>query len=314
MLENENYIDAEEVTDLEVVRSQAQLSIRHEMSPESLRAQIARETEMQQIVTQYVRDHMVKDHHYYSFNEGGKPALTKDGAHRICSLFKVIPGPVDVEIHREDGGHFTVLSKAILVNQDGMEIASSRGSASTRESKYAYRWVNEKQLPSDVDKATLKSRSGSGKYGNYVQYQLPNPDLADLENTIIKMSEKRATVGAVNKLPLVSELFATDPDDVGQSAAGGRQSAAPRQNSKPTVSQPKSSTASPVSEPTAPAGAIQKAVDLAKKLQKDHGVDFESLAMQFLPEGVGKFSELTEDQAADAVPGLVELLNTKLAG
>lgn len=211
---NENYIDAEEVQDLAVVKSQAAISVRHEMSPESLRATIARETEMQQIVTQYVRDHMVKDHHYYSFNEGGKPALTKDGAYRICSLFKVIPGPVDVEIIREEGGHYTVVSFARLFNQDGVEIASSRGSASTRESKYAYRWVYDNNVPSDVDKATLKTRSGQKKSGGtWIQYQLPNPDLADLENTILKMSEKRATVGAVNKLPLVSELFASDPED-----------------------------------------------------------------------------------------------------
>lgn len=209
----QDFVDAEpEETGL--VRQQAQISIRHEMSPESLRAQIARETEMQSIVTQYVRDHMVKDHHYYSFNDAGKPALTKDGAHRICSLFKVIPGPVDIEIIREDGGHFTVVSHAHLLNQDGVEIASSRGSASTRESKYAYRWVGERYLPSDVDKATLKSRVKTTRAGgSWTEYQLPNSDLADLENTILKMSEKRATVGAVNKLPLVSELFANDPDD-----------------------------------------------------------------------------------------------------
>lgn len=209
-----DYIDVEE-TGLETVRQQAQLSVRHELSPESLQAEIDRQSKMQDIMVAYVKDKMVKDHHYYSFNDTAKPALTKDGAYRICSLFKVIPGPVDVEIIREEGGHFTVVSKAVLFNQDGQEIASSRGSASTRESKYAYRWVYDNQVPSDVDVKTLKSRSGNKKSGSgtWTQYQLPNPDLADLENTIIKMSEKRATVGAVNKLPLVSELFAADPDD-----------------------------------------------------------------------------------------------------
>src|SRR5579859_2306963 len=91
----QDYIDGE-VTDL-VVKNQAALSIKHELSPESLRAEIARQTEMQEIMTEYVRKAMVKDHHYYSFNDTAKPALTKDGAYRICSLFKVIPGPIDVE-------------------------------------------------------------------------------------------------------------------------------------------------------------------------------------------------------------------------
>ena len=88
---------------------------------------IDRQRQMQEIMTNYVREAMVKDHHYYSFTEGGKPALTKDGAYRICSLFKVTPGPVDVEIERHDDGHYTVTSLARLFNQDGVEIASSRG-------------------------------------------------------------------------------------------------------------------------------------------------------------------------------------------
>jgi hypothetical protein len=211
-----DYVEGEDVThtDQALVKSNAQITVRHDMSPESLRTEIARQKQMTEIMVEYVRDNMKDGHHYYSFNEGGKPALTKDGAYTICRLLKVIPGPVDVEIIREEGGHFTVVSHAKLFNQDMVEIASSRGSCSTRESKYAYRWVGDKNLPDDVDKATLKSRSGTGKYGKYTQYQLPNPDLADLENTIIKMSEKRATVGAVNKLPLVSELFANDPNAI----------------------------------------------------------------------------------------------------
>lgn len=75
--------------------------------------------------------------------------------------------------------------------------------------------------------------------------------------------------------------------------------------------QPSGQSAAVGSEST---GSVKTAVDLATKLQKDHSVDFESLAMQFLPEGVAKFSELTDEQAAEAVPGLVDLLNAKLQG
>lgn len=59
--------------------------------------------------------------------------------------------------------------------------------------------------------------------------------------------------------------------------------------------------------------SVKTAVDLAYKLQKDYAVEAEDLAMQFLPEGVGKFSDLTEEQAAEAVPGLSALLTTKIA-
>jgi len=261
-----DYVDADfQETGLEHTRNQAQLSVRHELSPESLRAEIGRQREMQTIMTEYVRDAMVKDHHYYSFNEGGKPALTKDGAYRICSLFKVIPGPVSVEIDRQENGHFTVTSTAVLFNQDGIEIASSRGIASTRESKYAYRWVNEGSVPKDIDKATLKTRGGVNKNGSkWLQYQLPNPDLADLENTIIKMSEKRATVGAVNKLPLVSELFAADPDDVTPETKPRSQ---PRNSNSNSSQQRQPSGQSAAGAKSADEGvrvpSVQTAVDLA---------------------------------------------------
>jgi recombination protein RecT len=59
--------------------------------------------------------------------------------------------------------------------------------------------------------------------------------------------------------------------------------------------------------------SVAKAVDISTKLQKEYDVSFDDLATQFLPEGTAKFSELTEEQAAEAVPGLVELLNAKLA-
>lgn len=297
--EHENTIDGE-VTDMVVTRNQAQISVRHEMSPDSLRAEIQRQSEMQQIMTEYVRDAMVKDHHYYSFNEGGKPSLTKDGAFRICSLFKITPGPVDIEIIREDGDHFTVISTARLFNQDGVEIASSRGSASTRESKYAYRWVNEGQVPADIDKASLKTRGGQNKNGgSWKQYQLPNPDKADLENTILKMSEKRATVGAVNKLPLVSELFAADPDD------GTPESQPQKRNARPAAEKPKAT------EPPSPA-SIERAVNLSTKLQKEYSVSADDLAA-LLPDGVGKFSDLSESQALAVLPSLTDLINAKLA-
>ena len=78
------------------------------------------------------------------------------------------------------------------------------------------------------------------------------------------------------------------------------------------AAQPAAATAEAPVEQTGPTGQVKTAVDLATKLQKDWGVDFESLSMQFLPEGVAKFSALTEEQAAEVVPGLAELLNTKV--
>jgi hypothetical protein len=42
---------------------------------------------------------------------------------------------------------------------------------------------------------------------------VPNQDLPDVYNTVLKMSGKRAMVDAVLKLPLVSELFTQDLEE-----------------------------------------------------------------------------------------------------
>jgi hypothetical protein len=85
--------------------------------------------------------------------------------------------------------------------------------ASTRETKYTSqrRWLTEKKLPEGVDKDELQSQERDGQYGRYKVYLLEttsNP--ADHYNTVLKMAEKRALVGAATKLPLVSELFTQD--------------------------------------------------------------------------------------------------------
>lgn len=140
-------------------------------------------------------------------------------------------------------------------------------------------------------------------------------EMPELENTIIKMSAKRATVAAVKKLPLVSELFATDPrdlpgykdDDSQPKRTQSRGSSAPASARQSTARHQQSST-----EATATGKAqVQVAVNLALKLI-EFGMEEESLAMMFLPEGVAKFEDLSEKAAIEVIPGMSELLNNKV--
>jgi len=48
---------------------------------------------------------------------------------------------------------------------------------------------------------------------DYVKYCVPNEELPDVFNTVLKMSAKRALVDATLKLPLVSELFTQDLEE-----------------------------------------------------------------------------------------------------
>lgn len=319
------------------------------MSPDTLRAEIARQREMRDIMTEYVKSQMVEGHHYYYFNKLGKqgqaevggprddkPALSQDGAYLIMGLFKCTPGRVETQIIRHEDEHFTVVAEAPIFNAEGALISTGNGSCSTRESKYAYR-KGERVCPECGAAAIIKGKDFSGKGGptdwicfakkggcgakfadddNAITGQqigrVDNPDLADLENTVLKMAVKRATVAAVRKLPLVSELFSTDPQD--GAGGGGREQAKPQsRNASPRSSQQPAAPSDAHGRASIQTSAVQTAVDLSKKLQKEYGVSSDELAAQFLPEGVSMFSNLTEEQAADINPGLSALINAKIA-
>ena len=180
-------------------------------SPDELRAMVAQEIELRAIIVDYYRSQMVASKHYYTLQAGQKPALSKEGALNLCSLFKVRVSaqPPCEQFHAD--GHYSVRYRVHLVSmRSGDVIADGDASCSTRESKYAYRWVKATDVPPFLDTAALISRKG--RYG--MQYRIPTPDLADHYNTVLKMAYKRAIVAAALCLPLVSELFTQDLDEV----------------------------------------------------------------------------------------------------
>ena len=201
------------------VREEFAIDAALQWTPETLRANIQRESQLRDVVLEYFRSAMKQGHHYYTIGDGkdgkdGKPALSKEGSLNICSLFKVTPS-VDVpdETYHADG-HYTVRVRCHILDRSGQIVATGDGMCSTRESKYAYRWLFDNEVPEEIDVSTLKKRTGESKYGKkWTRYQCPNQDLADSYNTVLKMADKRAMVAAALKLPLVSELFTQDLED-----------------------------------------------------------------------------------------------------
>lgn len=273
----------------------ARTAVRLDWTPESFALQVEREGQMRHILHEYMSKAMKKDHHYYSFSKDAKPAITQEGAHAIASLMKCTFGPPVIDKTFHDDGHLTAIVTVDIFNQQGVRVGTGDGICSTRESKYAYRWLWRNELPVGCDTSLMKTR---GKPEN-PQYQMPNQDLPDLYNTVLKMAVKRAKVAAVRQLPLVSELFVAEED--GESNA--QRTIQNAQSAKPK--------AAPAAEPAKKASSVETAVLLATKLQ-ERGIEFEELVMQFLPEGTADFKDLTDEQAATLVPSMSELLNAKL--
>jgi hypothetical protein len=189
--------------------------------------------EFRQVLIDYVREHMDPTRHMYRFDASGyqlirtsdeitqmlakgqKPALNQDGIHNLMALYECDPISQDLVETVDDEGHCEI-RVTLRLRYFGTRHVLGVGVCSTRESKYAYRWVNGNQVPSGVDKMALRTRTftPAGRQA-YTRYRLDNEDLADIKNTIVNMAIKRAKSSAVKMLPGVSEMFAQvgDPDE-----------------------------------------------------------------------------------------------------
>jgi hypothetical protein len=189
-------------------------------------------TAMRPVMLEFIHQHMDPARHMYSFEnnrytpmtrqalrqmfeEGKAPALNQNGIHNLMSLYECYPDDPQIHEERADGFYTCRATVRLVSFRSGQPMGAGTGSCSTRESKYAYRWVGERQIPKGVDKATLKQRQAEGRTGTYTRYRLDNEDLADVEATVLQMAVKRAKSAAVKALPLVSEMFAQvgDPDE-----------------------------------------------------------------------------------------------------
>lgn len=288
-------------TALERVDSQEIGLIYDEWTPESLELAIRRENAMRQVVIKYFKSAMNEGHHYYRLSEAQntKPALSKEGALNLCSLFKVRPDePQIIETYHDDG-HYTVRAKINLLSlKNEMVLASGDGLCSTKESKYAFRWVWANQVPAEVNKDTLKKKT---LRNNSVQYQLPNENLADLYNTTLKMAAKRALVDAVLKLPLVSELFTQDLDE----------QIAENTQKKQAETQTRSAQVKDEGHRDAPNGKDdmrQKVTNLLEKL-KERDFSESELLGNF---GYQSVEQIPDEELGDIVKDLSKTLNAAL--
>jgi hypothetical protein len=100
----------------------------------------------------------------------------------------------------------------LIHRESGIQVASGIGSCNTRESKYAYRWVWARDIPEGVSPKTLRQRTTRKGQGD-PQYALPNTEIGDLANTVLKMAQKRAMIAAVLVACRVGGMFQQDLED-----------------------------------------------------------------------------------------------------
>jgi hypothetical protein len=158
-------------------------------------------------------------------------ALKDCGASKIANAFNTYPEHTILHYVEKEGDLISCLIQTkLILRNTGQVVASGVGSCSTMETKYAYRWVEN---PEDYgfDKSGLKYDKKKGKY------RVPNPDIEDVGNTIVKMASKRSETDATQSLPGVGsalkKLFERKEQttrDIKQNKSPKREGEGPRWN------------------------------------------------------------------------------------
>lgn len=193
---------------------------------------------------------VMKEGEHYGVVPGTKKnVLLKPGAEKLLLLFRLAP-TYGVDQVYENDGHFNVTTTCTLTHAPTGSIAGAgMGMCTSKESKYAYR-QGKRACPACGAEALIKSKfppkfdpqgdnawfcfpknGGCGKeYASDDEDitkqntgRVPNPDLPDTYNTVLKMSNKRALVAAVLNVTAASDIFTQDLEDLPEPVAPRRE-------------------------------------------------------------------------------------------
>ena len=203
-------------------------------------------------IQEIMRDVMKDEEHFGVIPGTQKPTLYKAGAEKLLFTFRMDP---QYDATREyDGDHLTVTSLCTLYHiPTGNRLGSGMGSCSTKESKYAYRHGSRK-CPNCGKEAIIKGKEEYG--GGYVCFKkkdgcgekfsdndpamtgqiagrVPNEDLPDQYNTVLKMSNKRALVASVLNVTAASDIFTQDLEETGNNTPEPPPAQTPAKPTKP---------------------------------------------------------------------------------
>lgn len=163
------------------------------------------------------RNIMQKGTDYDTLPGTNKPTLLKPGAEMLRMAFNLsYQAELETVMEDWDKGVFYYKVFTHFSNSKGQYVGTGIGSANSGETRYAIRWVYESDVPKDVDKATLKSRTKQGRNGPYTQYAMPLSidEKATLINTLQKMAKKRSFVDGILSITGASRIFTQDVEDM----------------------------------------------------------------------------------------------------
>ncbi len=220
-------------------------------SPDQMAANMQRMSAMIKLKRQFLNDNLAEgiDRDYAVIPGTNKLSLLKPGAEKLLdwhgyyAKFILINEKEDWEI-----GLFAYVYRC-EIRQKGSNtlVADCEGDASSFESKYRFEWKYSSELPKGIDKDTLVAKEFGRGDKKTVKYQVIVANPADKRNTVRKMSQKRALIGATVLATATSDLFAADVEP----GEDGEQTEPTGNGGSKTTSAPAGDHGDPISEPQA---------------------------------------------------------------
>lgn len=192
-------------------------------------------------IVEFTKRIMVPDQDFGVIPGTNKPSLLKPGAEKLCNFFGLEPEftPITEEADWTGDAHkgemFYYVRYRCRLLRDGRVLGVGEGSCNSWESKYRWR-EGKRKCPSCGGEHIIKGREEYGggwlcfakkggcgaKFGDKDKAildqqvgRVPNPDIADVVNTIQKMAQKRSLVAATLIATSASEFFTQDVEDMG---------------------------------------------------------------------------------------------------
>src|SRR5262252_4843796 len=189
---------------------------------------------------EFVKSYMKVGEDYGQIPGVEKPSLFQPGADKLAELYGLAPTfPDDRMIRTVDWNMTPPLYDyevtCVLINKRNLQVAAEgKGSCSSYEARY--RWRDSKRTCPKCSKAAIikgsekfgggwvcwarregcgaKFKDGDQAIEGQVTGRVPNEDVPDIKNTILKMAQKRAKIAAVLAATRSSGVFTQDVEDM----------------------------------------------------------------------------------------------------
>lgn len=241
-----------------------------QMSEEEFTSRLAVLKKGQERLRIIQRELMTEDEDYGVIPGTPKPTLLKPGSEKLCLFYGLVPTFEETWIEGDGttSPHLRVRLKCLLHrgSETGPVVAEGLGAANSWEKKHRYRRAKRTCPACGVVGSIYKSKypdKNTGDLGWYCrdckanyesgdqqilgqeQGDVENADPFDVENTLLKMSAKRAQIDATLRATATSGLFTQDVEDMGGDEGHADKGKPPAQPAQPASAPPQPAAGQP---------------------------------------------------------------------